>query len=158
MTRTLLSVVAIVGWPLAATAHGVSGQCLAHGDQVTVHAYFDDDQPAVAASVCVRDSSGRELVSGTTDDQGAWTFANPGAGSYVVVIDAGGGHRTELRLELADGRFVNPTQVNRGPTRSTFTGNKLGKIAFGLLVIAALAIGLRQFLRRRVQPPASPVQ
>lgn len=142
----------------AAWAHGLSGQCLAHDDQVTVQAYFDTDEPAVGASVRVLDNSGSEIAAGKTDDTGAWTFANPGAGRYRVVIDAGAGHRTELKLDLAGSRYERETQASRGPSRATFTGYTLGKIALGLLAIAALAVTARMALRRRRTRPESAVE
>lgn len=139
-------------------AHGISGQCLAHGARVTVQAYFDTDEPAIGAIVRVYNSEGKEVAGGTTDDLGAFTFPHPGIGNYKVVIDAGPEHRAELRLDLAQDRYAVETQTSTGPSRSTFTGYKLGKIAAGLLVIAILAVLVRQFLSRRNRSAGPGVQ
>ena len=142
----------------AACAHGISGQCLAHGERVTVQAYFDTDEPAIGALVRIYSSDGKEVASGKTDDLGACTFPHPGVGNYKVVIEAGPEHRAELRLDLTEDRYAVETQTSTGPSRGTFTGYKLGKIAAGLLAIAILAVLVRQFLSRRNRSAGPDVQ
>jgi hypothetical protein len=53
----------------------------------------DDDTPAEEASVVVTTIDGKPVANGKTDERGLWSFARPGPGRYLIVVDAGSGHR-----------------------------------------------------------------
>src|SRR5205085_2177382 len=86
-----------------AEAHALSGQCKLVGNQVQVEAYFDDDSPAADAHVRVLDGAKGEIAKGRTDAKGGWSFARPAAGKYIVVVDAGAGHRTDIAMTVPPG-------------------------------------------------------
>ena len=143
-----------------AEAHALSGQCKLVGNSVELEAYFDDDSPAADAKVRVLDGAKTAITEGRTDAKGRWSFPRPAMGKYVVVIDAGAGHRTEIAVTIPAGDAAassadddcccceepssssSPSPsltVSDGPDRATFTGYLWLKLGIGLAVIGGLA-------------------
>src|SRR5947209_14726965 len=87
--------------PLRSAAHGLGAECKVNGSRVELEAYYDDNTPARDARVYVEDAEHQLLAAGRTDADGRWSFARPGAGAYRVIVDAGAGHRKELKFTLA---------------------------------------------------------
>lgn len=152
-------------WTLVATcpvaAHAISGECRVRGHKVEVQAYFDDDAPAQNARVFVYDSQKKEVAQGRTDKEGRWTFSRPQPGKYEVVIDAGAGHRTTLKMAVSeeapsagssgDSLPSETTPVlSEGPTREEFTRFPWQNLGIGLLVIAAASLAVFALVRRKV--------
>src|SRR6185436_11332225 len=87
-----------------------------------------DDTPAAAAEIVVRSKAGDEIARGTTGDTGVFEFAKPMPGKYVVVVNAGQGHRaeqsmtmpTDAALEKLGAFDLNAPEVivTPGPTRT----------------------------------------
>ena len=152
-----------------ADAHALSGQCKLRGDKVELEAYFDDDSPAADAKVRVLDQGKKAIAEGRTDAKGRWTFARPSAGKYVVIVDAGAGHRAEVKMDVPAGASTAESSaeddccccdapsnssestpsitISEGPDRATFTGYLWLKLGIGLTVIAVL--GAAFWLSRR---------
>src|SRR5438876_11600625 len=81
-------------------AHALSGQCKLRGNQVELEAYFDDDSPAADAKVRVLDKEKQPIRAGRTDAKGRWSFPRPAAGKYLVIVDAGAGHRADIPVTI----------------------------------------------------------
>jgi hypothetical protein len=140
---------------LAATgpvrAHNLGAKAVLRGDHVEVEAYYSDDTPARDARVVVHDNADKLIADGRTDDAGRWQFPAPPPGRYVVVVDAGSGHRKRLVVTIP-GTAADGESVSEGPSRAEFTRFPWGGIAAGLTVIVLLAVGWRAWRR---WPPQS---
>jgi nickel transport protein len=88
-----------------AQAHRVLVFAYAEGETTHVEAKFVPDTPVRQGKVLVLAASdGRELLSGTTDDQGKFSFRIPAAAAaqrldLKIVVEAGLGHRGEWLLK-----------------------------------------------------------
>lgn len=156
--RTLLLAALMLGLttPLA-RAHALGAECKAKGDKVQVEAYYSDGTEAADAAVTVLDGDKKSIAAGRTDKQGRWEFAKPSVGTYQVVIDAGGGHRKELRIAISekgaaaaadeapccccDAEPKRPTLVSDGPTRSEFTRFPWLKAVMGCSLLGMVGLG-----------------
>ena len=156
-----------------AGAHALGAECKVIGDRVALEAYYDDDTPARDATVRVEDADKNVVATGHTDREGRWSFARPQPGKYVVVVDAGAGHRTHLNVTIpaeeapaasapaspgdacpygADpsntSAATHTTVVSDGPSRQEFTAFPLIKLGIGLVVIGGVAVAF--LLSRRI--------
>src|SRR5205823_5472905 len=131
--------------------HGLGAQCKLAGNKVEVEAYFDDGTPAADARVYAEDRQKKRVAAGRTDAKGRWSFTRPAAGNYVVIVDAGAGHRTQVAVTIPEAESADddccccepPSRspsitVSEGPDRDAFTGGLWLKIGVGLSVIGGL--------------------
>jgi hypothetical protein len=126
---------------LRADAHALGAECKINGARVDLESYFEDDSPARRARVRVEDEDNELVAEGNTDDQGRWSFDRPAPGNYLVVVDAGAGHRTQCKLRIP-GTTASPesSRVSDGANREEFTAYPWLKIGIGLAVIGGLAL------------------
>jgi hypothetical protein len=130
--------------PASAFAHAVGMTCTNRGAKIEVEAYFDDDSPAIRATVQVVDAQEKTVANGQTDSDGKWSFKTPAPGTYEVRLDAGAGHRAKKVLVVAPPveKTAEPAAeqivVEEGKTRAEFTGVPWLKVMTGLIVIAGL--------------------
>jgi nickel transport protein len=85
------------GW-----CHGISVFAWVEGERVQVESKFSGGKRPVNATVRVFDPEGKELLSGTTDDKGAWSFDLPQHTALKIVLEAGMGHRGEWTLSAEE--------------------------------------------------------
>ena len=85
--------------PGAAHAHDLIAKVNPAADPIRVEAGYDDDTPAQAARVTVKDDTGTIVAGGVLDERGVWSFPKPGPGSYRVVVESAG-HRDEVKLTI----------------------------------------------------------
>jgi nickel transport protein len=138
--RVGLAVLGLLALAGPARAHALGAECKVVGGRVEVEAYYDDDTPARDAKVSVRDAAQKVIVEGRTDERGCWSFPQPAAGKYEVVVDAGAGHRATVKVTVTGDPPAGPPQVvSDGPTREEFTRTPWLKVAIGLAAIAVLA-------------------
>lgn len=135
-------------FPAMAFAHAIGAEAKLTSGRVHVEAYFDDDSPAREARVTVTDAAKNTIVQGRTDAAGKWSFAAPAPGNYVVVVDAGDGHRTEVRVTIP-GLTDQAMTVSDGPGRNEFTRTRWVGLLVGVLLIAFVVIGSKLQRRRR---------
>jgi hypothetical protein len=149
VARLLLAPAILLLSPLTACAHSLGAECKVQGQRGEVEAFFSDDTAAPSAKVVVRDQAKVLVAEGTTDAEGRWTFARPAAGTYDVVVDAGGGHRATVTLIVPDPAAGQTVEAfNSGPSRAEFTRTPWGPIFAGLALIALPAGILWLWLRR----------
>jgi nickel transport protein len=158
MARIILITLIVISAPLGANradAHALGAECKIRGDRVELEAYFSDDSPARHAKVAVQDQGGKSVAQGTTDNEGLWSFPVPAPGRYSVIVDAGAGHKTTVLLDIRGGSVDSrasdasePAGGTTGPGRAEFTRTPWERILLGLVLIAALGIGLHLWLRR----------
>jgi nickel transport protein len=82
----------------AAFAHRVNIFAWVEGETVFVECRYPDGTRVHGGGVRVRDSAGRELLSGKTDDQGDFSFKVPAPEDLTIVLEAGMGHRAEWQI------------------------------------------------------------
>lgn len=154
--------------PLPVFAHGIIAECRLKGNQLHVEASFDDGIPARDAKVRVVDERDRSVASGRTNEQGVWTGDAPPAGRYLVIVDAGAGHRTKVPLTVPlqntvgrsrDGVHQDldtETVISEGPDRRRFMESRWVKVGIGVGLIGLLGLLVRSGLRHwksRIVPP-----
>lgn len=85
-----------------AYAHKVNMFAFAEGDRVFVEGYFADGKRAQNSEVQVVSPAGEVLVTGTTDDEGSFSFEIPQQTDLLIRLNAGMGHQTEYTLTEAE--------------------------------------------------------
>lgn len=133
--------------------HGLLLKVQADTGGVRLEAFFDDDTPAEKAKVRL-EQNGKLLAEGVTDTKGLWNHAALPGGEYLVIVDAGAGHRAEKRFTAGSAAPPSTTPAPE-PTREEMTRFPYGKVAIGLVVIAWAAVILWLFSRKN-GPPAKP--
>ncbi len=124
-------------------AHDMNATVQVGADGVRAEVFFEEGLPAEFAKVSVTDATGAEVVAGTTDENGGWTFPAPGPGEYLLTAKCIG-HVATVRFSVAG-----PSEQDSPPV--SYTGYRLNK-AVGLTVGVGGLLGasaLFWLLRRR---------
>jgi nickel transport protein len=150
-----------LGIPHSAWAHALGAECSLKDGKVQVETFFDDDSPAIGARVQVTDEQDKIVAEGKTDALGLWSFPAPAAGKYVVIVDAGAGHRARTPITVPAGQTapqpdtsppINAT-LSDNPRRAEFTRFpylKVGLGAAGIFLLSAVFLVARKKCRRPV--------
>jgi len=126
-----------------ADAHRVILFAWVEGETVYVESKFNGGKKVKAGKIIVSDPHGYELVKGTTNEKGEFSFTIPQKTDLKIVLLAGEGHRAEWTLPLAEIEMPaaeKPSIPEKGP------GAK--EIAIGLGCILGLA-GIAAYVRSR---------
>jgi nickel transport protein len=151
---SILSLSGLLASPGVAAAHSpVAEFRVLPGKRVQVEAWFDvTKEPLKDAKVTVLQSS-ELLTDGKMNENGIFVFPFEKAEAMRIVIDAGAGHRAELRVTAADlGGDIDPALLIDRATRITVKDVLLG-VTF-VLAAAAFILSIRN--ARRLAPPADP--
>lgn len=125
-----LSLFALAAIPSAGLAHGLGITVTIVDRTVKVEARFDSDDPADDCEITVTAADGREIAKGMTDKNGLFFFPKPELGEYLIVADAGAGHRAQKTLTVpATEPLIAVVPVKRSLTWLW--------TSFGVLLIAA---------------------
>ncbi|MFL5245970.1 MAG: carboxypeptidase-like regulatory domain-containing protein [Gemmataceae bacterium] len=100
--------------PSRALAHRLGADCTIRGKNIQVEAFFGDNSPAKNAHISVVDGNKTSVAEGRTDDKGAWSFPAPVPGIYRVIVDAGYGHRAEIRIDVPQTKDSSPAAHEEG--------------------------------------------
>lgn len=106
LTGTLLLVFIFPGTQ-DAYAHKVNMFAYVDGNDIYLEGYFSDGHRARNSTVTVYDANEKELLKGTTNEDGQFSFPIPEIADLRIVLNAGLGHQTEYVLladELSDER------------------------------------------------------
>lgn len=82
----------------SANAHRVNLFAWVEGDTIYVESKFSGGKRVNAGKIIVSDSKGTELLSGTTDENGEFSFKVPVKTDLKIILEAGTGHRTEWTI------------------------------------------------------------
>ncbi len=85
-----------------AHAHGVSVFAWVEGDTVYVESKFSGGKRVNAGKIIVTDPQGVELLNGTTNDQGEFSFKIPKKTELKIVLLAGTGHRAQWVIPVSE--------------------------------------------------------
>ncbi len=166
-TLALLTALLLAG---RADAHKLGADCRLHDGRVELEAYYDDNTPARDARVGIEDTAHRLVTEGRTDAKGCWSFAALPPGHYLVIVDAGAGHRAQMDITLpaeptaptatvapgacdcCDG--TEPASLSDGPGRAAFTACPWLRLAIGVAILGSVGGGF--WIARRVGAAKSP--
>ena len=100
-----------------AVAHRVNIFAYAEGDSVHTESYFTDGKKSRNSTITVCDAAGDELLRGTTDDEGLFSFPVSRRQELKIVLAASMGHRAEYVLARAElpGDDTVPTPTPSSP-------------------------------------------
>jgi nickel transport protein len=105
----------------SSNAHGVYVFAWVVGDTVFVESKFSGGKKVNAGKIIVTDSRGAELLSGTTNDQGEFSFKVPKRTELKIVLLAGAGHRAEWTIPVSEidvsDKKTAPTHEKNAETR-----------------------------------------
>ena len=85
-----------------AEAHRVNLFAWVEGDTVYVESKFSGGKKVKAGKIIVTDPQGNELVKGTTNGQGEFSFKVPKKADLKIVLLAGPGHRAEWKIAASE--------------------------------------------------------
>ncbi|ORJ62036.1 hypothetical protein [Geothermobacter hydrogeniphilus] len=85
-----------------ALAHKVNLFAYVEGGKIYTESYFPDGKKVKQGTVEIRDSHGRRLVTGTTDDEGLYNCPIPKVDDLTIVIKASMGHKNSYLLKKAE--------------------------------------------------------
>jgi nickel transport protein len=113
--------------PPAAQAHKVTVFAWAEGDRVFTQSKFSGGKMVKAGKIEVFDNSGTLLLSGRTDEEGAFVFKAPAITDLKIVLTAGMGHQNSWLLSAAELGEGEPTEVTTRASKSEAAGSETGK-------------------------------
>lgn len=134
--RLILSLTVLAALGTNLSAHALEPRTYVIGNDLFVEVLYDDGTPAIQAKIRVTDSSGAQLAEGVSDDMGKAILAAPPDGKYLIHVDAGSGHRVQMKLNVA--RDPN-MKLPPPPARS---GYPWVKVTIGLVLLLAIVIGI----------------
>ena len=117
----MIAVSILCSQPIA-YAHKVTIFAWAEGDRIHTESKFSGGKQVKDGAVTVFDRTGKQLLAGRTDDQGAFAFQKPPVAGVTVVLDAGAGHRNSWTLSAADLGFAEEGAAQTPPASSVVAG------------------------------------
>ena len=124
-------------------AHGIDLSAQIEGDTVYVEGTFSGNKPVKAGKIIVSDAEGTELLSGTTDPNGKFSFKIPRKAELTIVLEDGTGHRAEWTISAGD--IEMPATGKKPNTREH---GMVKGIIIGLAFILGLT-GMVAYIRKR---------
>jgi hypothetical protein len=124
-------------------AHRVNLFAWVEGNTVYVESKFSGGKTVKAGKIIVTDPQGTELVKGTTNEKGEFSFTIPKKTELKIVLLAGAGHRAEWTIPLAE---IEMPAAEKAPVPEKGPGAK--EIFIGIGCILGLA-GAATYIRNR---------
>ena len=81
-----------------AFAHKLNMFAYVEGDEIFAEGYFTDGKKAKNSTITVFDAADKQLLQGTSDADGQFTFAIPQQSDLRITVNAGMGHQAEFVL------------------------------------------------------------
>ncbi len=128
---------------LTVEAHGIDLSARIEEDTVYVESTYSGDKPLKAGKIIVLDAKGTELLSGTTDPNGKFSFKLPRKVELTIVLEDGTGHRAEWTIAAGD---IEMRAAGKKPDTRESTSVK------GILIGLAFTLGLTgmvAYIRKR---------
>ena len=136
----ILSWVAGLLWIGAASvdAHRVNVFAWVEGDTIHVESKFSSGKHVKAGKITVSDAEGTELLTGLTDENGAFSFKVPKKTELKIILEAGTGHRGEWTVAASEIQMPATAKKPEPDKDATIRGIVIGLgLIFGLTAIVA---------------------
>lgn len=127
----------------AVDAHGVYLFAWVEGDTVYVESKFSGGKKVKAGKIIVTDPRGTELLKGTTNENGEFSFKVPKKTDLKIVLLAGEAHRAEWTIPLAE---IQMPAAAKKPVPPKSPGIK--EVIIGIVCILGLT-GIAAYIRKR---------
>jgi nickel transport protein len=124
-------------------AHGVYLFAWVEGDTVYVESKFSGGKKVKAGKIIVTDPQGTELLKGTTNENGEFSFKVPKKTDLKIVLLAGVAHRAEWTIPLAE---IQMPATAKKPVPPKSPGIK--EVIIGIVCILGLT-GIAAYIRKR---------
>jgi hypothetical protein len=132
----------------SADAHRVNLFAWVEGDTVYVESKFSGGKRVNAGKIIVSDSEGTELFSGTTDQNGEFSFKVPQKAELKIVLEAGAGHRAEWTIAADE---IEMPAAGKKPVLEEGATVKGLIIGLGLIFgLTALGIYVRKHKKKKI--------
>ena len=119
-------------------AHRVNLFAWVEGNTVYVEGKFSSSRRVYRGKVSVTDPEGTQLLTGTTNENGEFSFVVPKKTELKIVLVAGTGHRAEWTIPASEIEMPGPAGKTDPGKRSTLKGIIIGVgCIFGLTAVAA---------------------
>ena len=134
--------IVLFAWPDLSDAHRVNLFAWVEGDTIFVETKFSSGKRVNRGKIIVTDPQGTELLTGTTDANGEFSFKIPQKTELKISVLAGTGHRAEWTIAAGEmnmpvsGQKPAPDQANH------FKGIIIG--IGGILALTALVAYIRK--------------
>ena len=127
----------------AVYAHGVYLFAWVEGDTVYVESKFSGGKKVKAGKIIVTDPRGTELLKGTKNENGEFSFTVPKKTDLKIVLLAGVAHRAEWTVPLAE---IQMPATAKKPVPPKSPGIK--EVIIGIVCILGLT-GIAAYIRKR---------
>jgi hypothetical protein len=119
-------------------AHRVNLFAWVEGDTVHVESKFSSGKKVKAGKISVADPKGNELVKGTTNENGEFSFKIPQKSDLKIALLAGTGHRAEWTITASEIRMPAAGEKPDLKKDNTIKGSIIGiGCIFGLTALVA---------------------
>ena len=150
----------VLAFSTEALAHRVNLFAWVEGGTVLTESKFSGGAKARGARMTATDkATGALIASGTTDGEGAWSFAltdeaRKAAHDIVIVIDAGEGHRNEWTVPAGD--FA-PSSAGESPVREAASAAQPAATASGEAAASLTEAQIEAAVSRALDARLAPV-
>lgn len=108
-----------LGFVSSAEAHRVTVFAWTEGDRIHTESKFANGKPVSGGKIVVLDGTGQELLTGTTDQEGGFTFVPPKPPPLKIELLAGMGHKNHWIVEPEDGNDHTTANQMEAPSKTT---------------------------------------
>ena len=112
--RTAFMVLLMVFWADMAAAHRVVVFGWIEGDSIFTESRYPDGKRVKNGQIIVYDAEGKDLLTGTTSDDGEFSFKIPKISELRIVIQAGMGHQGEWKFSQQEIQAAAGAAVSEG--------------------------------------------
>lgn len=139
----------------SAIAHRVNVFAWADGDMVYVEGKFSGGKKIIAGKIIVTDSSGVEVLTGQTNDQGEFSFKRPQPTELKIILEAGMGHRAEWTLPVDDGHANHSADESQSEETQTAVNAGVSRAEIEAIVEKALDKQMKPVLKMLAESRAT---
>ena len=121
----------------SADGHRVNLFAWVEGDTIHVESKFSSGKHVKAGKITVSDAEGTELLTGLTDENGAFSFKIPKKAELKIILEAGTGHRGEWTVAAGEIQMPATAKKPEPDKDATIRGIVIGLgLIFGLTAVA----------------------
>ena len=156
----LIGIATLMSYSGTVYAHKVNMFAYSEGSDIFIEGYFSDGHKAQNSIVTVYAPDGKQLLQGTTDDKGQFSFPIPEKTDLRIVLNAGMGHRTEYVIkasEISDDIAMSPiastdsvaateAMTNTGDESST-TSDRVSNKELKIMIERAVGQSIKPLMR-----------